>query len=198
MIRLALAALLLLAGQAAAEEPAYARITTSMGAIDVELDREAAPISAQNFLDYAESGHYDRLVFHRVIPGVLIQGGGLNAALFPRATRDPIENEAGTLPNERGTIAMARQADPDSADSQWFVNLRDNPELDRTGEEYDYQAGYAVFGRVVAGMEVADAIGAVPTGPGTPESGLEGDVPIEPVTILRVDPIEADEVGTPE
>ena len=194
-MRALLPLLFLLATPAAAES--FARIQTSMGDIDVVLDDEAAPKSVENFLAYATSGYYDRLVFHRVVPGTLIQGGGMTPALYPRAaSRDPVPNEAAAeRKNVRGTIAMARYDDPDSATSQFFINLKDNPDFDRTGDEWKKDAGYAVFGRVVAGMAVADAIGAVETGPGTPESGLAAEVPTEPVTILRIDPIEKDEVG---
>nr|WP_281373824.1 peptidylprolyl isomerase [Parvularcula dongshanensis] len=190
-----LALLLLFASPAAAET--YARVQTSMGNIDLALDDEAAPVTVENFLAYATSGYYDRLIFHRVVPGTLIQGGGMTPALYPRAaSREAIPNEAAQdRKNLRGTIAMARYDEPDSATSQFFINLKDNPDLDRTGDEWKKDAGYAVFGRVVAGMDVADAIGAVETGPGTPESGLAAEVPTEPVTILRIDPIEKAEVG---
>ncbi|WP_081871433.1 peptidylprolyl isomerase [Parvularcula oceani] len=178
------------------EAAQFARIQTSMGDIDVALEREAAPVTTENFLEYATSGYYDRLIFHRVIPDTLIQGGGFSAQFYERATRDPIVNEASNgLRNERGTIAMARYSDPDSATSQFFVNLRDNPDLDRTGDTYDMDAGYTVFGHVVAGMAVADAIGAVETGPGPAGTGLDAEVPVEPVLILRIDPIAEDEVG---
>ena len=198
MIRLLalLAALPLLLAPALAQELTYARIKTSMGDIDLALEAERAPLTTENFLGYATAGFYDRLVFHRVVPDRLIQGGGYNARLYPRATKGPVPNEASNgLKNVRGTIAMARQADPDSADSQFFVNLRDNTELDRTGDEFAYQAGYTVFGRVVAGMAVADAIGAVPTGPGPAASPFAAEAPVEPVVISRIDPIEASEVG---
>ena len=192
---LALCLTFALAVPAAAQELSYARIKTSMGDIDLALEAERAPVSTANFLDYATSGFYDRLIVHRVVRDRLFQGGGYNAAGYPRATKDPIVNEADNgLTNARGTIAMARQADPDSADSQWFVNLRDNPELDRSGD-LSTQAGYAVFGRVVAGMDVADAIGAVSTGPGPADSAFAEDFPVEPVVILRIDPIEEAEVG---
>ena len=185
----------LLALPAAAQEMSYARIKTSMGDIDLALEVERAPVSTENFLGYATSGFYDRLIVHRVVRDRLFQGGGYNAQGYPRATKDPIVNEADNgLTNARGTIAMARQADPDSADSQWFINLNDNAELDRSGD-LRAQAGYAVFGHVVAGMDVADAIGAVATGPGPDDSPFAQDYPVEPVVILRVDQIEEAEVG---
>ncbi|MEE4211677.1 MAG: peptidylprolyl isomerase [Parvularcula sp.] len=173
----------------------YARIQTSMGDIYVELEAERAPVTVANFLEYAESGYYDRLVFHRVIDGVLIQGGGYSRSLYPRATRDPIVSESDNgLRNLRGTIAMARYDDPDSATSQFFINLQDNPDLDRQGDEFKMDAGYTVFGKVVSGLDVADAIGAVPTGSGDGGVFLETDVPLEPVYIERIDPVDADEV----
>ena len=192
------ASLMLLTGSAVEEpSPSHARIKTSMGDIDVELYTEEAPVTTANFIEYATSGYYDRLVFHRVVADTLIQGGGYTRSLYRRPTTlDPIVNEATNgIKNERGTLAMARYADPDSATSQFFINLKDNPFLDRTGEVYKKDAGYAVFGKVVAGMEIADAIGMVETGPAEGEIFFEKDVPVEPVVILRIDPISADEVG---
>lgn len=174
----------------------YARIQTSMGDIDIALLREEAPVTTANFLAYATSGFYDRLVFHRVVEGVLIQGGGYGRTLNPRATQPPIINEATNgLSNLRGTLAMARQAEPDSATSQFFINLADNTFLDRTGDEFKKDAGYAVFARVVSGMDVADAIGAVETGPAEGFVYFEADVPVEPILIRRIDPITEEEVG---
>lgn len=183
-----------------ADTATYVRIQTSMGDIDVALDTGRAPLTTENFLAYAQSGFYDRLVFHRVVQGTLIQGGGLTKRLTRRATGDPIPSEAANgLKNLRGTIAMARFDDPDSATSQFYINLKDNPSLDRTGDEFKMDAGYTVFGQVVSGMAVADAIGQVSTGPGdgTRYGGitLAGEVPTETIFILRVDPITADQVG---
>lgn len=192
---LAAASVIHLIAPASAEELAHARIKTSMGDIDVALKTELAPAATENFLEYAQSGFYDRLVIHRVVPGAIIQGGGYNAEGYPRATREPIPNEADNgLSNVRGTIAMARQDDPDSAASQWFINLKDNTRLDRTGD-LRHQAGYTVFGQVVAGMDIADAIGAVATGPGPDTSPFASEFPVEPVVIIRVDPIGAAEIG---
>lgn len=191
-------ATLLIGGQASADDlPSHARIQTSMGDIDVELFGEAAPVTVENFVAYATTGYYDRLVFHRVVKGTLIQGGGYSKALYRRATtRDPIINEASNgLKNLRGTLSMARYDDPDSATSQFFINLSDNPFLDRTGDTYKKDAGYTVFARVVSGMEVADAIGMVETGPAEGDIYFEKDVPVEPVLILRIDPISAEDVG---
>jgi peptidyl-prolyl cis-trans isomerase A (cyclophilin A) len=133
---------------------------TALGTITIALDAEKAPISVQNFLKYLRSGHYDGTVFHRVMPGFMIQGGGFTPELEEKPTQGPIRNEAKNgLRNARGTVAMARTNDPDSADAQFFINLRDNHRLD-----YGIGgAGYAVFGQVIEGMEVVDRIAMVPT-----------------------------------
>ena len=159
-----------------------ATIETSKGTIVAELDRDAAPETVDNFVTYAEAGHYDGTVFHRVIPGFMIQGGGLLPDLTPRPTRDPIQNEADNeLDNERGTLAMARTSDPHSATSQFFINLKDNSFLDHS-EPSPTGWGYAVFGRVVDGMSVVDEIAGVETG----SQGPHQDVPVEPVLIESV------------
>ena len=193
---IALAAALLLGTAAQEDAPAsHAKIQTSEGDIVVELYTEEAPVTVRNFLDYAGSGFYDYTIFHRVVSGTLIQGGGYNRSLFSRATGDPIVNEAANgFKNVRGTIAMARYDEPDSATSQFFINLKDNPFLDRTGDEFKKDAGYAVFGKVVSGMEVADAIGKVETGPAEGEIYFESEVPVEPIVIIRIDPVTADEI----
>ena len=163
--------------------------------IVVELNADAAPATVANFLDYAEAGHYDRTIFHRVVRGYVIQGGGYSQYFNERPVRDPIPYEGDNgLTNERGTIAMARGDDEDSAQAQWFINLRDNEELDHRVTDLGPIFGYAVFGRVVEGMDVADMIGAVETGPGGP---FDAEAPTEPVTILRVDPIEWDVEDAP-
>jgi peptidyl-prolyl cis-trans isomerase A (cyclophilin A) len=133
---------------------------TALGTITIALDPERAPISVRNFLKYVRSGHYDGTVFHRVIPGFMIQGGGFTPELEEKPTDGSIRNEAKNgLRNSRGTVAMARTNDPDSADAQFFINLRDNHRLD-----YGIGgAGYAVFGQVIEGMDVVDRIAAVPT-----------------------------------
>ncbi|MBD0426775.1 peptidylprolyl isomerase [Aquisalinus flavus] len=171
----------------------YARIQTSMGDIDLALNRTKAPVTVENFFAYATKGYYDRTIFHRVVAGRLIQGGGYSRTLLERPTMDPIENEAANgLDNERGTIAMARYTEPHSATNQWYINLRHNEELDHEGEALMLDWGYAVFGQVVAGMEVVDAIGMVET---TAQGQFDEDVPAEPVIIERVDEIAAEEVG---
>jgi len=158
------------------------QLETSKGVIVVELEEEKAPKTVANFLSYVRSGFYDGTVFHRVIPNFMIQGGGMGADLARKTTGAPIPNEAGNgLKNLRGTVAMARTAEVDSATSQFFINLRDNPHLDHRGPT-PREFGYCVFGRVVQGMEVVDAIAAIPTGPRGP---FPSDVPVETVTILK-------------
>ena len=154
-------------------------IVTNHGDIEIELFEETAPVSSANFKQYAADGFYDNTVFHRVIPNFMIQGGGMPADLSRKATRAPIKNEAKNgEKNLRGTLAMARTADVDSATSQFFINLKDNPFLDHGSRDF----GYAVFGKVVEGMDVVDKIAEVPTG----RQGGHQDVPLEPVTILEV------------
>lgn len=178
----------LAANAAQAEGETHARIKTSMGDIVVELYPDKAPATVENFLDYASSGHYDRTIFHRVVRGFVIQGGGYSRFLTERPTRDPIPYEADNgLKNERGALAMARSDHRDSAAAQWFINLRDNPDLDHKMFEGLPVYGYTVFGRVVDGMEVADAIGMVSTGPA---GDFDAEVPVDPIIIERVDPID--------
>ena len=155
-------------------------LQTSMGRIVVELDAEKAPKSAANFLQYARDGFYNGTVFHRVIPGFMIQGGGFDASMNKKSTREPIENEAKNgLKNRRGTIAMARTMDPHSATAQFFINHNDNLPLDYPSRD---GWGYAVFGKVTEGMEVVDKIAKVPT----TNVGMHGDVPRTPVVIQNV------------
>ena len=168
----------------AAGQPANPRvlIETSKGNITVELFPANAPRSVANFLGYAKSGFYDGTVFHRVIPGFMIQGGGMTADLAEKPKGPPIPNEADNgLKNLRGTLAMARMDAPDSATSQFFINVADNGFLDHRGKSYGTW-GYAVFGQVVGGMDVVDAIVAVPRG----SRGPYDDVPVEPVVMKRV------------
>ena len=151
-------------------------LETSLGNIEIELDAQKAPISVENFLAYVDSGHYDGTIFHRVIGGFMIQGGGFDESFSQKATRGPIKNEFGNgLTNQRGTIAMARTNDPHSATSQFFINLVDNGFLNQG-------AGYAVFGKVTAGMDVVDKIAAVKTGRKGPFSQ---DAPQETVKIVK-------------
>jgi len=171
----------------AAEVASRVRLETSKGAIVVELDGAAAPVTVANFLTYVRAGFYDGTVFHRVIPGFMVQGGGFTADFERRETRPPIRNEAANrVANRRGTVAMARTAAVDSATSQFFINVADNAFLDhRDASERGY--GYCVFGRVVDGMDVVDAIATVPTGPGGP---FPKDVPREAVTIVKATVVE--------
>lgn len=149
---------------------------TTKGSITVELYPEQAPVSVENFLGYVDAGHFDGTIFHRLIPGFMIQGGGFTEEMRQKPTQDPIKNEADNgLKNERGTLAMARTSDIHSATSQFFVNVADNAFLDHGGRDF----GYAVFGRVVEGMDVVDDIVQVPTG----SKGGHQDVPLEPVVI---------------
>ena len=161
-------------------------LETSHGNITVELFKEKAPITVRNFLTYVNEGYYDGLVFHRVIKGFMIQGGGMDADLQQKKTRFAIKNEANNgLKNLRGTLAMARTAVVDSATSQFFINVVDIHFLDHKGKRPE-DFGYAVFGQVVDGMEVVDAIREVKTG----NKGGHGDVPLEPVTITKASVVE--------
>jgi cyclophilin family peptidyl-prolyl cis-trans isomerase len=168
----------------AAGQPANPRvlIETSKGNITVEVFPAQAPQSAGNFLNYVKTGFYDGLVFHRVIPNFMIQTGGMTADMAEKPKNAPIQNEADNgLRNLRGTLAMARTGDPHSASSQFFINVADNYFLNHRGKSFEGW-GYAVFGRVVDGMEVVDAIVAVPRG----NRGPHGDVPVEPIVMQRV------------
>ena len=155
-------------------------LQTSMGNIVVELDAQKAPKSAANFLQYAKDGFYNGTIFHRVIPGFMVQGGGFEATMSQKKGRAPIENEAKNgLKNQRGTLAMARTMDPHSATAQFFINHRDNQPLDYPSRD---GWGYAVFGKVISGMDVVDKIADVPTG----NAGMHSDVPRTPVVIQNV------------
>jgi cyclophilin family peptidyl-prolyl cis-trans isomerase len=162
------------------------QMETSKGIIVLELSAHRAPATVANFLQYVDSGFYDGTVFHRVIKNFMIQGGGLTEAMARKTTRPPIKNEADNgLKNRRGTIAMARTGDPHSATAQFFINTKDNPNLDfqqKTVQGW----GYCVFGRVVKGMDVVAAIEAVNTG----RRGGYRDVPIAPVVIERVSVVQ--------
>ena len=163
--------------------PAYAqrvKLTTSAGDIVLELDREKAPKTVDNFLQYVRAGHYNGTIFHRVIETFMIQGGGMDAKLNEKPTRAPIPLEARNgLTNVRGTVAMARTGDPNSATAQFFINVVDNNFLDAANARDGN--GYAVFGKVVEGMDVADRIRTVPTS----TRGMQANVPTMPVTIQK-------------
>ncbi len=159
---------------------------TSKGSVKIELFKAKAPISVRNFLNYVKEGFYDGLVFHRVIPGFMVQGGGMDAAMQSKKTKFAIKNEATNgLKNLRGTLAMARTGVVDSATSQFFVNLVDNAFLDNRGKTPDL-FGYAVFGQVVEGMDVVDAIKEVKTG----NKAGHQDVPVETVVIKSIRLVE--------
>jgi len=161
-------------------------LNTNYGAITMELDFDKAPISANNFLKYAKEGFYDGTIFHRVINDFMIQGGGFEPGMKQKDNGDPIKNEADNgLPNVIGSVAMARTADPDSATSQFFININDNKFLNHTGKN-SQGWGYAVFAKVTDGMDVVDKIKQVATG----SVGGHGDVPIKEVIIqsTEVDP----------
>lgn len=156
-------------------------LQTSAGAIRVELDDQKAPASVENFLGYVRSGHYDGTVFHRVIKGFMIQGGGMDAEMKQRGTGSPIANEANNgLTNDKYTLAMARTSDPHSATAQFFINTADNAFLNFRAENAQGW-GYAVFGKVVAGADIVDRIESVKTG----RKGFHDDVPLDSVTIER-------------
>ncbi|HMW18823.1 MAG TPA: peptidylprolyl isomerase [Accumulibacter sp.] len=159
------------------------KLHTNFGVITIELDAEKAPLSAQNFIDYVQAGHYDNTLFHRVIPGFMIQGGGLAPGMKQKPTRAPIRNEADNgLKNDPYTLAMARTSDPHSATAQFFINVANNNFLNyraASGEGW----GYCVFGKVVEGSEVVDRIAAVKTG----RTMGHADVPVDDVLIERAE-----------
>jgi peptidyl-prolyl cis-trans isomerase A (cyclophilin A) len=165
------------AGAAAQDDKPVVVIETSMGNIAVELDAEKAPVTVKNFLKYVDDGFYEGTIFHRVIPGFMVQGGGFTPEMREKPTNPPIPLEVGKgLSNTRGTIAMARTSVPNSATSQFFINVADNEQLDTGG------GGYAVFGKVIEGMDVADKIVAVKRG----SKGPHDDVPVEPIVIKSI------------
>ena len=175
--------LLSLSAAAPAQENPLVVMETSMGSIVIELWQDQAPVTVENFLRYTDNDFFSGLVFHRVIPGFMIQGGGMDENLTQKSTYDPIINEARSdAENNRGTIAMARTSVVDSATSQFFINLTDNDFLNHV-DETPQGFGYAVFGAVVEGMDVVDAIAAVETAPG--RFGHQ-NVPVEPVVIISV------------
>jgi cyclophilin family peptidyl-prolyl cis-trans isomerase len=184
---LAALALACASGALAADNPRV-RLETTLGVIELELDAERAPISSENFLGYVRDGFYDGLIFHRVIPTFMIQGGGFTPDMQQKQPRAPIANEAANgLRNDRGTVAMARTSVVDSATAQFFINVVDNDFLNHRAPN-PREFGYAVFGRVTAGMDVVDAIRNVPTG----QSGPFRDVPREAVVITRASVIGTD------
>ena len=178
---IALFALVLAVGNAVAQNPRL-ELKTSRGPISIELFQDKAPKTVANFLQYAKEGFYNGTIFHRVIDGFMIQGGGFDREMREKRTRGPIENEAGNgLKNEVGTLAMARTPQPHSASAQFFINLKSNDFLNFR-EPTTQGFGYAVFGRVVQGMDIVNTIAKVRTG----ASGPHRDVPVEPIVIETV------------
>lgn len=164
------------------EQTTKVKLETTLGDIVIQLDAAKAPISSENFLTYVKEGHYDGTIFHRVIPGFMAQGGGYTADFKQKPTHQPIKNEADNgLVNKRGTIAMARTPDPNSASSQFFINYVDNAFLNYKSPT-PQGWGYAVFGEVVEGMNVVDEMAKIPTGPGGP---MPSDVPKTPIVIEK-------------
>lgn len=180
---------------ASAEAPAAVvnprvALHTNLGDIVLELDAAKAPISTENYLSYVKDGFYNGTVFHRVIDNFMAQGDGYTTDLQPKPTRAPIRNEANNgLSNLRGTVAMARTNDPHSANAQFFINLVDNPRLDFVSDQNGMTWGYAVFGKVVEGMDVVDQIRAIPT---TGQGPFRSDVPTSPVVIERAEVLAAE------
>ena len=188
MFRTLIAILALLASFTAEAANPQVKMKTSLGTVVIELYPDKAPLTVANFLQYVKDGHYDGTLFHRVIPGFMIQGGGFDAGFKQKPVRKPVKNEAANgLKNQVGTIAMARTPDPHSATAQFFINVADNASLDfrfPTAEGY----GYTVFGKVVKGMDVIDRIVKVQTGPGP---APHQNVPVKPVLIEQVRAVEA-------
>jgi peptidyl-prolyl cis-trans isomerase A (cyclophilin A) len=152
-------------------------LSTSMGDLKIDLFEAEAPVTVANFIQYVDDGFFDGTIFHRVIPGFVLQGGGFTADMKEKKTRPPIKNEAGNgLKNKRGALSMARTQEVNSATSQFFINIQDNTFLDHGTRDF----GYAVFAKVTDGMEIVDRIAAVATG----NAGMHQDVPIEPVIII--------------
>ncbi|ODS22667.1 hypothetical protein AB835_12950 [Candidatus Endobugula sertula] len=169
--------ILVLTAQAASLPPVVT-LETNKGDIVLELNVKDAPITTENFEEYVQSGFFDGLIFHRVIDGFMIQGGGFDSKMIQKNPRGPIRNESvNGLSNDRGTIAMARTNFPDSATSQFFINLNDNHNLNGAANK----PGYAVFGKVIQGMDVVEKIAKVKTG----RYGPHGDVPVEPIVIMK-------------
>ena len=181
---------------AQAAGPERVRVTTNLGSFVIELQRDRAPLTVENFLTYVRAGHYTNTLFHRVISGFVIQGGGVGMDFKPKQAQKPIPNEAGNgLKNLRGTVGLARAAGPHTGDCQFYVNVADNGDLDPLPTRW----GYAVFGRVVEGMEVVDRISVSPTGAIGP---FKADAPLQPVVIEKAElladaPTSAAPAGAP-
>jgi cyclophilin family peptidyl-prolyl cis-trans isomerase len=177
----------LLTFTARAESAERVRVTTNLGSFVVELQRDRAPLTVENFLEYVRAGHYSNTLFHRVISGFVIQGGGVGTDLKAKPTRKPIANESGNgLKNLRGTVGLARASGPHTGDAQFYVNVGDN---DDSLDPLPTRWGYAVFGNVVEGMDVVDRISVSPTGPMGP---FKSDAPLQPVVIQNIELLAAD------
>jgi cyclophilin family peptidyl-prolyl cis-trans isomerase len=184
------AALLSIATHAVSAE--RVRVTTNLGAFVVELQRDRAPLTVENFLGYVGAGHYTNTLFHRVISGFVIQGGGVGTDYKARPTKSPIANESGNgLKNLRGTVGLARASGPHTGDAQFYVNVGDN---DDSLDPLPTRWGYAVFGTIVEGMDVIDRISVSPTGPMGP---FKSDAPLQPVVIEKIDVLAADPAPAP-
>jgi peptidyl-prolyl cis-trans isomerase B (cyclophilin B) len=184
-----LATVFLMSGAAMAQTQKLpqVRIETTMGAIVLEINAARAPKTAENFLAYVKAGHYDGTIFHRVIPGFMIQGGGMDEKFKDKDSRQPVNNESkGGLPNDRGTVAMARTSQPHSATDQFFINVADNDFLNASAQ-HPGGFGYTVFGKVVSGLDVVDKIVGTPTGSGGP---FPKDVPKTAVVIKSAKIVE--------
>jgi peptidyl-prolyl cis-trans isomerase A (cyclophilin A)/peptidyl-prolyl cis-trans isomerase B (cyclophilin B) len=169
-----------------AAAPERVLVTTNMGSFIIELQRDRAPLTVENFLGYVKSGHYTNTLFHRVVANFLVQGGGVGTDYKGKPTLKPIPNESGNgLKNLRGTVGLARASGPHSGDCQFFINVADN---DSALDPLPTRWGYAVFGRVVEGMEVVDRISVSPTGPAGP---FKADAPLQPVIIQKIELLAA-------
>jgi peptidyl-prolyl cis-trans isomerase A (cyclophilin A)/peptidyl-prolyl cis-trans isomerase B (cyclophilin B) len=174
-----------------AAEPERVRVVTNQGTFVVQLERDRAPLTVENFLSYVRAGHYTNTLFHRVIANFVIQGGGVSPDFKAKPVNKPIANEAGNgLKNLRGTVGLARASGPHTGDCQFYVNIADNADLDPLPTRW----GYAVFGRVVEGMDVIDRISVAPTGPMGP---FKSDAPVEPIVIEKIELVAAAAVAPP-
>lgn len=175
---------LLLSGSAQADDRPKVLIETSLGNITLELDHVRAPATVDNFMRYVNEGHFDGTVVYRVVPGFVVQAGSYDADVQARPVHEPIGLEANNgLKNVRGAVAMARSSEPASATAEFFINLADNPRLDHKRGDADNSTGYAVFGKVVAGMNIVDKIAAVPLGDHGP---MPGAAPVDPILIRKI------------
>lgn len=186
MRRIILSVLLLCWGVTAANaaDPQLVRVYTNRGSFVIELDSARAPLTVASFLKYVRAGHYTGTIFHRVIPNFIAQGGGYDEKYVEKPTQGSVPNESGNgLSNRRGTVGIARTADPHSANAQFYLNLGDNPALDPQSSRW----GYAVFGKIIEGMTIVDEIGSVATGADGP---FDKDVPLKPIVIQKIEELK--------